>query len=118
MTTVERLRALLAEATPGPWRLDERIGIVAVYAGPLRNCLAGEEFVHSANGTWVGDPGHWEMDPQRVATATLIIEAVNALPALLDVVEAAAEMRRLRAVFRTPSPTDLYAALDRLDGAS
>lgn len=117
MTTIERLRVLLAEATPGPWRLDERIGIVAVYAGPLRNCLAGEEFVHSANGTWVGDPGHWEMDPQRVATATLIIEAVNALPALLDVAEAARPFVRCACKHHPPAYLILRAALDQLDGA-
>ena len=61
------------------------------------------------------DPEHPDPDSIWIDLAD---SAIVALPALLDVVEAAAEMRRLRAVFRTPSPTDLYAALDRLDGAS
>ena len=77
------------DATPRPWRLDERIGVVAVYAGEPQECLAAPAgpFIHVAAGTW--EHGRWKMDPVKVADAALIVEAVNAYDRL-RAIEAAA----------------------------
>lgn len=66
-----QLEDLARKATPGPWRLDERIGIVAVYPGDPQDCLAlGERYVHSKDGQWVDD--HWHVEPDDIADAAYI----------------------------------------------
>jgi hypothetical protein len=73
MTTTERLRALLAEATKRPWRHEPGSGFGTDGAK-----------VWSAQHTLLVEvPTCFDED------ARLIAEAINALPALLDVVEAA-----------------------------
>jgi hypothetical protein len=77
MTTTKRLRALLAEATPGPWRFGDAHPDELVVADSMT--LAGATTV-----VCYGEP-----DDEGKADAALIAAAVNALPALLDVAEAA-----------------------------
>lgn len=77
MSTIERLRKLLAEATPGPLEHREHDGQHAICGASL----------------WVGEPDGMPPtvgDMARVAADfALHAAAVNALPALLDVAEAA-----------------------------
>ena len=68
--TVARLRALLAEATPGPWTAEERA---------LYHVIFHREW-----------PVAGGLDSDS-ADAALIAEARNALPALLAVAEAASD---------------------------
>jgi hypothetical protein len=70
MNAVERLRGLLEKGTPGPWRV-----------------LGETHQIGAAYDWWVGPPA-------RETDADLIVAAVNALPALLDVVEVAQEVKR------------------------
>lgn len=117
VSTIERLRARLAEATPGPWRWVHDSGSTMLW-----------------NAEPVGGPGH-VLTPYVCAScaehgtpclgpipadAALIAAAVNALPALLDVAEAAAKSVEWGDVggLLLDDVAALRAALDRLDGAS
>ena len=115
MSEIERLRALLAEATPGPWEADD--------TSDWTNDSYGDEEGKPPTSGWFRNCGVGKVDAGDYSTLTfadaaLIAAAVNALPALLEVAEVAAEFRRLACIFRVPSPIDLFAALDRLDGAT
>ena len=88
MTTTDRLRALLAEATPGPWQATEKRGKRDGYVRSGDRTLAD---MRLRNGE---------------ADAALIVAAVNALPALLDVADAA---RRFVAMQDADDVTDEYA---------
>lgn len=108
MSTIEELRALLAAATPGPWEHRQHEGMHALAA---RDGWAMESEPDDSD------------DGARVAADFALVAAMrNALPALLDVAEAA------RAVARSAGPgracwtvgrhdiERLRAALARLDG--
>jgi hypothetical protein len=99
VTIIERLRALLAEATPGPWAWTETGGPFALVMGP-----DGDELVHVRMNLGLGS------NPDR--DAALIAAAVNALPALLDVAEAARDY-----LAHDRDTNALAAALARLDVA-
>jgi hypothetical protein len=109
MSEIERLRALLAEGTPGPWRRrcwpspTRMVEIIAAEKPPIV--------------PWSGFDDSSRTKKGHDANAALIAAAVNAMPALLDVAEAAAVEHRSH---RVPGMTicDTCAALDRLDGAS
>jgi hypothetical protein len=89
------LRDLLAAATPGPW-------IVGVFHG----CIFGPNYVAVADTV----DGH-------VADAAIIVAAINALPALLDIAEAArAYLDTSPAQTGRVSEERLRVALARLDG--
>lgn len=93
-TETERLRSLLAEASPGPWvyrpdkyddwgwirgvEQDSDIGRYRPIVANAKNSNVGEAAMaeHRSAGT----------DPYG-PNALLIVEAVNALPALLDTIE-------------------------------
>jgi hypothetical protein len=75
VTDVARLRALLA-ATPADWTWEEHGNGWAIYAGR-------DDRHHGLNLLWSND-----FDARGKDTRALIAEAVNALPALLDEVEA------------------------------
>lgn len=94
--TLPELRALLERATPGPWRTQECSagGLIL-----LRDCRYQT---------------HLQVVPE--ADAALIAAAVNALPALLDAVEAAERLRKLDAV-KDDWDSDLNAARDAFDAA-
>jgi hypothetical protein len=103
------LRALLAAAMPGPWEHvplpfgDGPLPEDALIFGP-----DGDSFVRVA---W--NPG---LDNDQYADAALIVAAVNALPALLDVVDAAREyVERLPDSRDTALESDLAEALARLE---
>ncbi len=87
--TTDDLRALLAKATPGPWDADG-------WTGTVRG--AGVQFTGEHDAVWAKDEsGEWTLicptglrdEPQSNENAQLIVAAVNALPALLDRLEAA-----------------------------
>lgn len=69
MTLVEKLRGLLASASPGPWTKNG----CAVEAGDIGVCGCGS----------------WSPESKGAGNCALIVAAVNALPKLLAVVEAA-----------------------------
>ena len=103
MSTTEALRALLAEATPGPW----------VGCG---DCIEAASITHAGQDTIVATV---EPDAEGLADVALIVTAVNALPALLDVAERADKV--VRKPGANPFADDwerLRAALERLEGAS
>jgi hypothetical protein len=112
------LRRLLAEATPGPWRWHGQIGPhheiglrtvgngILYVMGAKRLGMQGAEFTFwrrtpDAHWGWNGDmetasevavrevPYRTDIVDIANPNAQLIVAAVNALPALLDVVEAA-----------------------------
>ena len=87
--TLDELRRLLAEATPGPWFTYEW----DVWASDAH----GEEFVVYSN-------------PHTKPDADLIVAAVNALPALLRVAEAAQHQRDM-----SGAEPQLIAALAALE---
>lgn len=74
--------------TPGPWRLDTRVGCLAVYPkGEEHNCLSGASdwAIHYASGYKTTDEAgnftQWNIDPQKVANATLMAAAPDLLEA-------------------------------------
>ena len=84
MTTTQRIKDLLGRATPGPWSIKWEFNIF----GP------GERLTANCGGTSSnrGD-GEYAMN---IANTKLVAEAVNALPALLAVVEAAEKVAHCR----------------------
>lgn len=100
--TIAEGRRLIAEATKGPW-----------HYGPSRNC---------PGCFYIGQPAHCVTlahvhnfpDSQREANARIIVLAVNALPALLDVAEAAAAYQEEMAALGNGVDPALSAALSAL----
>ena len=148
MSEIERLRGLLANATPGPWA-NQRQRPLAIVSADQAGLLWGgsvdpdqdrQRFAHPLAVVQLDDltlrdnPDIAERFPHRrvhpaiaQADADLIVAAVNALPALLDVAEAAREAMQHRTNapgIDTCSPHSGCAiaacktALARLDGAS
>ena len=109
MTTTQQLKDLLGRATPGPWSIKWEFNIF----GP------GERLTANCGGTSSnrGD-GEYAMN---IANTKLVAEAVNALPALLAVVEAAENVRAewtSKHVIKTPLDrrmAELIAALAALN---
>ena len=104
MSEIERLRALLTEGTARPWH---------IHRPAPDECDLGEGlYVRGTEDAPVAFASSGQL-----SDAALIAAAVNALPALLDVAEAATAEHRSH---RVPGMTicDVCAALDRLDGAS
>jgi hypothetical protein len=111
---IAELRRLLSEASPGPWesrrRAHENDLVIASEAMPV---LA--ELRSRPTSAKLRTP----------ADAALIAAAVNALPELLDVVEAAQAVRdavladdaRDPGIGQIVSPRELNPLLDRLDAA-
>lgn len=79
--TIAELRALLARATPGPWHLCDD--------GETSKC-ADESGLTTAHTKGCHAPHR----KNAAAHAALIAAAINALPALLDAVEAAQRWMR------------------------
>jgi|GEM_PF-1794241 len=93
--TVERLRELRAKATEGPWETFSNY-----YQRKHHFTRAGKaEAIMDKTGNeivaWAGFDGQ----PNGEVNAALIVEAINALPALLDAVEALEPFARLKPVF-------------------
>lgn len=77
MTDYERLRALIAAATPGPWTIGESSFFKSPDWAPI-NSVGWTSLAEVV----VGLEGDSHDEGQ--ANAALIVEAINALPALLD----------------------------------
>lgn len=73
MVDIAELRGLIAKATPGPWECD---GAVLEYEGARFGEVA---YVIGKSG---------QQFPANAENAALIVNAINALPALLDRLEA------------------------------
>lgn len=100
--TVERLRGLMSKATPGPWEslvTDSNELLLAMYndAAKVEDRVAGLIFSGGVPGAFGHGVTIATMNARRKtldmdeASAALIVEAINSLPALL------AERDRLRA---------------------
>jgi hypothetical protein len=101
--TTDELRRLLAEATPRPWTHRPN-------QNPYRIVVFGGRKAYEA--------GYTTSDIEA-ADAALIAAAVNALPGLLDVVEATRiEARHMACGPDCEARANLRASLARLDGAS
>ena len=110
----ERLEELLAKATPGPWQVYkhpvckiedalEELTYQVVHTDPLANHL----FLLDADGKCPATTG---CGPTSEDNAALIVEAVNALPALITALRSQAEeLERLRgALTKATDPTWFY----------
>ena len=69
--------------TPGKWLIDERTGIIVIYEGPENTepCIDGipnDRRVAVFRGHYIEAEGRWEMSPEQIGTAHLILAAVNA----------------------------------------
>jgi len=120
MTTIERLRALLDEATPGPWRARKwpsprMVEVLATTKPPIV--------------PWSGFDDSDRTLKEHDANAVLIAAAVNALPALLGALdellamipEAYCVLGRFETCgdrFCSDARARRNAILARLDGAS
>ena len=100
MSEIERLRGLLAEGTPGPWRARKwasprMVEVIAATKPPIV--------------PWSGFDDSGRTKTEHDANAALVAAAVNALPALLDVAEAAGP---------TGAPNVPGCTCDRDDGSN
>jgi hypothetical protein len=88
MTDIEKLRELLAKATPGPWYY---------YEGEIEDGkqIEGADLRGNGASVWRIDMGDY--DALDNANAALIVAVVNALPELLDEVERLRELDAARA---------------------
>jgi hypothetical protein len=68
--------------TPGPWKLDERVGCVAVYAGTARNCLEDppDSFIFYRHGLKDAQE-KWYVPEEQLANARVIAAAPELLEA-------------------------------------
>jgi len=101
MSEIEKLRALLEKAAPLPYREDDG----HIFSGPMaddreRRIMAylDDKSLPNPNREDDGKPSAHVVSTgqehdRSEADAALIVAAVNALPALLDVCEAAAALR-------------------------
>lgn len=87
---IAALREKLAEATPGPWTAWNGQG----HSGTCTIHSPGHMSVRNGRKVFECDDECGEREMESEADARLIVSAVNALPALLDVVEAAQEVER------------------------
>jgi hypothetical protein len=102
-----RLRALLAEATEGPWEVDDTTDKFEDEMGPDLTTRTG----------WfrgeVGSVDTGDFSTLTLADATLIVEAVNALPSLLDRLERAEAALRAARFVAEHWRDALMSSLDR-----
>lgn len=101
---IRRLREVEAKATPGPWSTRGTAAVSNRYPG----CS-----VSTGNRCWFVVDG--EGRDRNAANARMIAFARNALPALLDVVEAARELRRCEPM--DDDAHELVEARERFDAA-
>jgi hypothetical protein len=68
--------------------VDERVGCVAVYPSPKKECLSGvatdPECLFYARGMWNDKLGHWTVDPIDVKRAVRICEMANRLESVTE----------------------------------
>jgi hypothetical protein len=80
MTPIERLRELMAKATPGPWKWDQ-----GAYRDATKWLINDSDYVILS---CISERGGDSVYPSN-EDGELIVSAINHLPALLAVVEAA-----------------------------
>ena len=124
MRKIDEIRARCAEATPGPWNYDERIGGVAVYYGNRVNCIVDSEGrrLYYKNGHFDKKTG-WTIDAQSCHDAHFVAHSREDIPWLLAEVErlqaenAALERERDALLQAVESMTSIIreAAADRCD---
>lgn len=115
-------RRLIAEATPGPVRAgrSDMISYGADDDRPYKNIYVGAATARRARNDVPDDLAKvWGVN--CIADAALFVFAVNALPALLDVVEAGARLQRAYSqdgltAEKLPAWDALDSALSRLRG--
>ncbi len=94
---LEGLRALLEKATPGPWR-DRKIRYGGYSIDSELMCMNGLRAWFSIGNVYARDDAEKLMSEGAMGDAkddvALIVAAVNALPALLDAIQAAAEREK------------------------
>lgn len=123
------LRALLAAAIPGPWRVGRQDGAPRDHLVDMGDPPKAPYFrMHKGipkSDIMRGAPafGIVESDDEPAekiaATAALIVAAVNALPALLDEADAnAREIAKLRRALHGAPIMDVYARPDREGGVA
>lgn len=68
--------------TPGPWLIDKRSGVIVIHRGPENTeaCISGAESraIARFDGQRTEDGAAWEMRPEQIGNAHLIVAAVNA----------------------------------------
>ena len=81
----------MSKFTKGPWKVDKRVGCIAVYPeGIVHSCLSGTEqsFIHYKNGYREFDKKgafvEWQVDEEAIANAHLI----SAAPELYNTLDA------------------------------
>lgn len=82
---IPKLRALLAEATPGPWFAGDRACYGPKIFGTTPRCEGGDHLL-SGEGIVLGPPED-DYGDNHEADVALIAAAVNTLPELLDAYE-------------------------------
>jgi hypothetical protein len=87
----ETLKERCEKATAGLWQCDRRVGMIAVYAGPFRNCLATNEPVIARWYGYKEDDGSWTTRLEDEHNADFIAHARTDIPHLLATIEALRE---------------------------
>lgn len=106
--TIKELRRLMEEATPGPYLCEDNlVYALSDHAFPVNLFTAYVQRVNGKRGA---------SDGQRAATAQMFAAAINALPQLLAIAEAA--QASLDALDRLGSANGKTAADCRIDGDS
>ena len=115
--------------TLGPLLIDERTGIIVIYSGPENTEPCIDDIPDSRriavfHGHFIEDEHHWEMTPEQIGTAHLIVAAVNSCFAVnpsnpLAVAEGMAELVEAVTQLLSPNHTpDTYTeAMNAIAGA-
>lgn len=83
--------------SPLPWNYDERVGCVAVYAGPKLNCLSGSNrfAIYYRSGKPVMDDNDlqtgWLIPARYIANAHFIVLACNSHYELMEACKSVAD---------------------------
>ena len=123
MSMIDDLRALLTKATPGPWKLQKGMDGAAIKAPASAHVSVAWFGAATASGL---DGSYRISGAEANANADLAASSISALPALLDVAEAAQRYFAARkGVLEDEAPgalhdlvrseDDMEAALKRLE---
>lgn len=105
MTPIAELRELHAKATPGPWEIGHPMERNYIYGGNSHlGCIGSRDECF-----WINDDGSLN---ESETNAALIVAMRNALPTLLDALEAALGERDLRQA-ECDAKADIIADLEK-----
>ena len=114
MSMIDDLRALLTKATPGPWKLQKGMDGAAIKAPASAHVSVAWFGAATASGL---DGSYRISGAEANANADLAAAPIAALPALLDVAEAAQDVLAWGGTQHESAKLDaLEAALRRLEG--